>query len=157
MSVLPAAGCDAGDVDVSADLAAPCTPDELMAWVDDLERYPSWLAIVTSASPAAAVDGDAGPAWLVDLRGRLGPLARSKRLRKSISVIFRWRSTAKPPPLPISSIAAPNVAEMETDREAEIERALEPYIQILEICQFDDSAGGSYWWSTTAKKIQSEL
>ena len=28
-----------------------------------------------------AVDGDAGPAWLVDLRGRLGPLARSKRLR----------------------------------------------------------------------------
>ena len=52
-----------------------------MAWVDDLERYPQWLAIVTSASPAPAVEGDAGPAWLVDLRGRLGPLARSKRLR----------------------------------------------------------------------------
>ena len=68
-------------VDVTADLAAPCSPDELIAWVDDLERYPQWLAIVTSAAPAAAVDGDAGPAWLVDLRGRLGPLARSKRLR----------------------------------------------------------------------------
>jgi hypothetical protein len=68
-------------VDVTADLAAPCSPDELMAWVDDLARYPQWLAIVTRASPVAAVDGDAGPAWLVDLRGRLGPLARSKRLR----------------------------------------------------------------------------
>jgi len=68
-------------VDVTADLAAPCSPDELMAWVDDLARYPQWLAIVTTASPVAAVEGDAGPAWLVDLRGRLGPLARSKRLR----------------------------------------------------------------------------
>jgi hypothetical protein len=52
-----------------------------MAWVDDLGRYPSWLGIVTSASSAPVVDGDTGPAWLVDLRGRLGPLARSKRLR----------------------------------------------------------------------------
>jgi len=52
-----------------------------MAWVDDLSRYPQWLTIVTTASPVVAVDGDAGPAWLVDLRGRLGPLARSKRLR----------------------------------------------------------------------------
>jgi hypothetical protein len=70
-----------GVVDVSADLTAPCSTDELMAWVDDLSRYPQWLAIVTSAAPVDAVDGDAGPAWLVDLRGRLGPLARSKRLR----------------------------------------------------------------------------
>ena len=68
-------------MDVTADLTAPCTTDELMAWVDDLARYPRWLAIVSSASPADAVAGDAGPAWLVDLRGRLGPLARSKRLR----------------------------------------------------------------------------
>ena len=68
-------------MDVTADLAAPCSPDELMAWVDDLGRYPQWLAIVTSAASVPPVDGDAGPAWLVDLRGRLGPLARSKRLR----------------------------------------------------------------------------
>jgi hypothetical protein len=26
-------------------------------------------------------EGDPGPAWIVDLRGRLGPFARSKRLR----------------------------------------------------------------------------
>ena len=62
-------------VDVSATLDAPTTPDALFEWVDDLSRYPSWLDIVPRASTTD--DG----AWLVDLRGRLGPLARSKRLR----------------------------------------------------------------------------
>ena len=38
-----------------------------------------WLDIVTRAVPATAADGP--PAWTVDLRGRLGPFARSKRLR----------------------------------------------------------------------------
>jgi Polyketide cyclase / dehydrase and lipid transport len=62
-------------MDLSATLDAPCSPAELFAWVDDLGRYPEWLAIVTRADP----DGDS--AWHVDLRGRVGPLARSKRLR----------------------------------------------------------------------------
>ncbi len=62
-------------MDLSATLDAPCSPAELFAWVDDLGRYPAWLAIVTRAEP----DGDS--AWQVDLRGRVGPLARSKRLR----------------------------------------------------------------------------
>jgi hypothetical protein len=62
-------------VDVSATLDAPVSPERLFAWVDDLTRYPSWLDIVPRAEPTG--DG----AWLVDLRGRLGPLARSKRLR----------------------------------------------------------------------------
>ena len=61
-------------MDVVAGLDAPCAPAELFSWVDDLARYPSWLSIVT----AAVRDGDG---WRVDLRGRLGPLARSKRLR----------------------------------------------------------------------------
>jgi hypothetical protein len=68
-------------VDVTADLAAPCSPTDLLSWVADLGRYPEWLSIVTKATPADALPGDGGPAWLVDLRGRLGPLARSKRLR----------------------------------------------------------------------------
>lgn len=62
-------------VDLSASLDAPVAPEELFAWVDDLSRYPAWLEIV----PRAEATGDG--AWLVDLRGRLGPLARSKRLR----------------------------------------------------------------------------
>jgi hypothetical protein len=62
-------------MDLSATLDAPCSPSELFAWVDDLGRYPAWHTLVTRAE----TDGDG--AWLVDLRGRLGPLARSKRLR----------------------------------------------------------------------------
>ena len=62
-------------MDLDAALVAPCPPEQLFAWVEDLRRYPEWLEIVTRAEPL-----DAG-AWAVDLRGRLGPLARSKRLR----------------------------------------------------------------------------
>lgn len=66
------------EVDVVAELVAPCPAEELFAWVADLGRYPRWLEIVTRAEPLAE-EGDG--AWAVDLRGRLGPLARSKRLR----------------------------------------------------------------------------
>jgi Polyketide cyclase / dehydrase and lipid transport len=71
-----------GSVDLTADLDAPCPPEVLFDHIDDLGDYPSWLEIVERATPDAASVGDDGrPAWLVDLRGRLGPLARSKRLR----------------------------------------------------------------------------
>lgn len=66
-------------MDVDAELVAPCGADELYGWVEDLATYPRWLEIVTRAEPIAG-DGDV-TAWAVDLRGRLGPLARSKRLR----------------------------------------------------------------------------
>jgi hypothetical protein len=62
-------------VSVSQDVA--CAPADLFAWVSDLERYPAWLSIVHQVARA----GNDDPAWLVDLRGRIGPLARSKRLR----------------------------------------------------------------------------
>ncbi|MCD9622818.1 hypothetical protein [Rhabdothermincola salaria] len=114
-------------MDVNASLDAPCPPDRLRQWVDDLERYPAWLSIVPRAEREAAVghsadpdlpgaldapagpggsgdadrstgsggvgdgdsdgDGDGSadtdepPAWSVELRATLGPLARSKRLR----------------------------------------------------------------------------
>lgn len=64
-------------MDLTASLVAPCSPTELFAWVGDLGRYPEWLSIVTRADPLPG----AALAWSVDLRGRLGPLARSKRLR----------------------------------------------------------------------------
>jgi uncharacterized protein YndB with AHSA1/START domain len=68
-------------VDVTADLMAPCPPERLFRWVDDLGHYPEWLDIVPRAVALEAHQGDPGPAWSVDLRGRLGPFARSKRLR----------------------------------------------------------------------------
>ena len=64
-------------MDVTANLDAPCAPGVLFELVSDLGTYPRWLDIV----PRAVSDGDDGPAWIVDLRGKLGPFARSKRLR----------------------------------------------------------------------------
>jgi hypothetical protein len=64
-------------VDVTADLDAPHAPARVFALVEDLTTYPSWLEIVARVEP----ESDGSDAWLVDLRGRLGPFARSKRLR----------------------------------------------------------------------------
>jgi hypothetical protein len=61
-------------VDVSADLDTPHPVERVFDLVEDLGSYPRWLDIVTRVEPEDA-------AWLVDLRGRLGPFARSKRLR----------------------------------------------------------------------------
>ena len=68
-------------MDVTASLEAPCPPATLFTWVEDLGRYPAWLEIVPRAVEAGSEAGDVGPAWSVDLRGRLGPFARAKRLR----------------------------------------------------------------------------
>ena len=76
-------------MDVTESLDAACSPEHLFSLVEDLGGYPAWLSIVpvavADADAAVAddepLDDDAGPAWLVELRGRIGPLARSKRLR----------------------------------------------------------------------------
>ena len=62
-------------MDVTAHLDAPHPPDAVFAVVEDLGTYPDWLDIVPRAEP------DGADAWSVDLRGRVGPFARSKRLR----------------------------------------------------------------------------
>ena len=68
-------------MDVTATLDAPCPPEVLYPWIADLARYPRWLDIVPRAVAVEARPDDVGPAWSVDLRGRLGPFARAKRLR----------------------------------------------------------------------------
>jgi hypothetical protein len=68
-------------VDITAVFDAPCTPAKLFVWVDDLARYPDWLDIVPRAVSVGTHPDDDRPAWSVDLRGRLGPFARAKRLR----------------------------------------------------------------------------
>lgn len=74
-------------MDVTVRLDAACSCEVLFAWIEDLATYPHWLDIVSRAVPT-----DAGPAagevcaWHVDLRGRFGPLARSKRLRMQRTV-----------------------------------------------------------------------
>jgi hypothetical protein len=64
-------------MDLTVELDAPHPPEAVFPWVAELDRYPAWLEIVPRAVPEA----EGTPAWQVDLRGRLGPLARRKRLR----------------------------------------------------------------------------
>jgi hypothetical protein len=64
-------------MDVTASLDAPCPGAQLFELVDDLSTYPQWNGLVHSAVAEPGADA----AWDVQLRARLGPLARSKRLR----------------------------------------------------------------------------
>lgn len=59
------------------ELDVPADPDDVMPWVETLGAYPSWTGLVHRVTPDAGSD----PAWIVELRTRIGPLARSKRLR----------------------------------------------------------------------------
>ena len=63
-------------MDVTASLEAHCPAEVLFELVDDLSTYPQWNGLVHHA-----VAEDGGAAWDVELRARMGPLARSKRLR----------------------------------------------------------------------------
>lgn len=72
----------------------PGPADAVFALVDDLDNYPSWMELVHEVDEVG-VDEDvesedvqagrgaapANRAWDVELRARLGPIARSKRLR----------------------------------------------------------------------------
>jgi hypothetical protein len=48
--------------------------------VADLDAYPIWLPLVHEATPGEPGD-DPRPVWDVEIRARVGPFARSKRLR----------------------------------------------------------------------------
>jgi hypothetical protein len=109
-------------VDVTAELEADCAPEALFAWVDDLGRYPDWLDIVPRADPAETA-GDQ-PAWHVDLRGRLGPLARSKRLRMV-------RTVHRPPSVVVF------------EREEQDGRAHAPWVLRAEVAPLPGHAGGA--------------
>ena len=61
----------------SESIVVPAEPAVVYPYVVDLDRYPRWLPLVH----AAERDGDSS--WLVELRARVGPFARSKQLRMS--------------------------------------------------------------------------
>jgi ribosome-associated toxin RatA of RatAB toxin-antitoxin module len=66
-------------VEIRATLDSSCAAEVMRSWVNDLGRYPQWLSIVSWAEVVSA-DGEA-QAWAVELRAKVGPLARSKKLR----------------------------------------------------------------------------
>ncbi len=66
-------------MDVHASVDAKVSAERLFPKVADLATYPQWLDIVHSVE-LEPVHGET-PAWRVELRARVGPFARSKRLR----------------------------------------------------------------------------
>lgn len=73
----------------TATLDAPCPPDRIFEHIERLDRYPIWMALVHAAEP---LESDGAPAWSVELRTRVGPLARSKRLRMERTHVEPGRS-----------------------------------------------------------------
>jgi hypothetical protein len=66
-----------------ATMTSPVSTSAMFDVVSDLSRYPEWLTIIRSV--VAHDDGDT-PAWTIELRAKVGPLARSKKLRMVRSV-----------------------------------------------------------------------
>ncbi|MEE9415866.1 MAG: SRPBCC family protein [Acidimicrobiales bacterium] len=64
---------------ITTDISAPIST--VVKIVSELETYDSWLDIVERVEPANPDAHDEGPAYLVTMRAKVGPLARSKRLR----------------------------------------------------------------------------
>lgn len=65
-------------MELSASLRTSATVDAVLGYVRDLDRYTEWMPLVHSAAPEL---GSEPAAWSVELRARVGPFARSKRLR----------------------------------------------------------------------------
>ena len=66
-------------MNVHASVDATVSADRLFSKVADLATYTEWLDIVHGVEALPGVDGS--KVWQVELRARLGPFARSKRLR----------------------------------------------------------------------------
>lgn len=66
-------------MDAQSHLRTHRAPSAVLAHVDDLTRYPNWMRLIHAVEPLEP--DERGPAWRVELRARLGPFARSKRLR----------------------------------------------------------------------------
>ena len=67
------------DLEGSATLRAE--PAVVFDHVADLGTYPAWLGIVFGAEPDPPHPADPGPAWMVDLGAKIGPLPITKRVR----------------------------------------------------------------------------
>jgi len=65
-------------VRTSESVVVPASPHDLFPYVSRLEAYPPWLRLVHRAD---LVGEEPLPTWDVELRARVGPFARSKRLR----------------------------------------------------------------------------
>lgn len=63
-------------MDIRVDVDLVCSVKDLLPLINDLTQYPRWMGLVYAVVPETD-----GQAWQVELRGKIGPFARSKRLR----------------------------------------------------------------------------
>jgi hypothetical protein len=75
------------DLHATADLTADRAT--AFAALADLGTYPHWLGIVAAAAPAG--EG----AWLVDLRGKVGPFTKTKRVRMARTALDTAAGTVR--------------------------------------------------------------
>ncbi len=62
---------------VTESIEIPAPPQDVFQYVARLDAYPAWLRLVHAVE---LIDEDPIPTWHVELRARVGPFARSKRL-----------------------------------------------------------------------------
>jgi len=72
-------------MEIERQLLVPAPAAEVYALVDHLPAYLGWMGLVHEVEElepdSTGPEGVSRPAWDVELRARVGPLARSKRLR----------------------------------------------------------------------------
>lgn len=65
-------------MDITESVLVDAPPSAVFPLVASLDRYPRWMRLVHEVEGVGS-EGDA--AWSVEIRARVGPFARSKRLR----------------------------------------------------------------------------
>ncbi|MEM9652267.1 MAG: SRPBCC family protein [Actinomycetota bacterium] len=101
------------------------SPTDLFAVVGNLETYPTWLDVVDSVERT-----EDGNAWIVTLRARVGPFARSKRLRMIRTVLTEPPTAERP--------ASVRFERAETDGKEHSTWTL-----AADVAEVADAAGGS--------------
>jgi len=73
-------------------MSAPVPASEVFAHVADLDDYVAWMPLIHDVDTIVAPGNDGvTPAWSVELRAHVGPLARSKRLRMERTAVEQDR------------------------------------------------------------------
>jgi len=78
-------------MDLLEELRIGAEPDEVYDLFSDLTNYPDWLGLVVRVDAEDPPERDPRGSWIVELQGRVGPFARSKRLRMVRSAAERPR------------------------------------------------------------------
>jgi hypothetical protein len=65
-------------MNLEATLRTTASPSAVVGYVAELDKYPQWMSLVHAAT---RVPEAVEPTWDVELRAKVGPFARSKRLR----------------------------------------------------------------------------